>query len=122
GEAGAADHRIVRGAARSQDLQGRVSGGAEGDHRREDRRPGNRRPGGGSAAEGREPDGGAQEEPRRGERSEETSRQSRRREARRQTKTCVAESAAGPRRTGGRRGQFSLRRRDQHSREWVTIT
>ena len=38
-------------------------------------------PADGGAAEGRQPDGGAQEEPRRGERSEETSRESGRREA-----------------------------------------
>ena len=45
--------------------------GLQRDHRREDRRRGDRRAGGGGAAEGREPDGGAPEEPRRGQRREE---------------------------------------------------
>ena len=71
GEARPPDHRNVRGSARSRHLQGRIPGRAEGDHRREDCRSGNRRACRRGSAQGREPDGGAQEEPRRRQRAEE---------------------------------------------------
>ena len=58
-------------------LQGRVSRRAAADHRREDRRRGGRRAGGRGAAEGRQPDGRAEEEPRHGQRREEEAGQSR---------------------------------------------
>ena len=48
--------------------------GLQRDHRREDRRRGDRRAGGRGAAEGRQPDGRAEEEPRRGQRARRRSR------------------------------------------------
>ena len=57
--------------------------GPAADHRREDRRRGGRRHDCRGAAEGRQPDGGAEEEPRRGERGEEEEREGRCRQARR---------------------------------------
>ena len=62
--------RDVRGAAEPGRLQGRVPRGAAAHHRREDRRRGDRRARGRGAAEGRQPDGGAEEEPRRGQRAQ----------------------------------------------------
>ena len=64
GQAGAAGHRHVRGRRRFRVVSRRLSGGAARDHRREDRRPRDRDAGGRGAAEGRQPDGGAPQEPR----------------------------------------------------------
>ena len=58
----------------SQGVSRRVSGRPARDHRRQDRRPGDRDARGRSAAEGRQPDGRAAQEPRHDQRHEEEAR------------------------------------------------
>src|ERR1700724_2591221 len=76
-EARPAGDRDVRGAARFGQLQGRIPRGVAAHHRSQDRRRRDRRAGRRGTSQGRQPDGCAEEKPRRGEHQKEETCESR---------------------------------------------